>query len=157
MARSGAAAGAFERFQHQPGANPDLFPRELSVPTAVSANAQGVQRSSDSPGMVQFASEGNNGYGRALESTSAAGPLYIACWAENASNGTAYLSATFESHAVWKSRKEFRNLVAKRYGPVSEAHCAGNASSAKLDEMVQQWKTDARATTTAVVDTGWEP
>ena len=129
----------------------------VSLLGASAAHAQGVQRTSDSQAMVQFASEGNNGYGRALESTAAAGPLYIACWAEDSSNGTAYFSATFESHAVWKSRKEFRNLVAKRYGPVSQAHCAGNASSAKLDEMVQQWKTDARATTTAVVDTGWEP
>jgi hypothetical protein len=120
-------------------------------------HAQGVQRSSDSPGMTQFAAEGNNGYGAPTWGQAGGGPLYIACWAEAKSHGPAYFSATFESHAPWKARKEFRELVAKRYGPVSQARCAGNPSAAKMEELVQQWKDDARAASNAVVDTGWEP
>jgi hypothetical protein len=85
------------------------------------------------------------------------GPLYVACWAETPSGDSAYFSATFESHSPWKARKEFREIVATRYGPVSQARCAGNASSTKLKELVAQWKEEARAASAAIVDTGWEP
>jgi hypothetical protein len=119
--------------------------------------AQGIQRSSDSPGMTQVAAEGNNGYGFPRWGQAGGGPLYIACWAEAESRGPAYFSATFESHAPWKARKEFRELVSKHYGPVSRTHCAGNPSAAKMEELVQQWKDVARAASNAVVNTGWEP
>lgn len=83
-------------------------------------------------------------------------PLYIACRAEAPSQGAAYFSATFESHTPRKARKEFRELVATRYGAVSEARCAGSPSSRRTAWLVQKWKDDARAANNTIVNTGWE-
>jgi hypothetical protein len=117
-------------------------------------HAQGVQRSSDLPGFYQDTTGLTHGYSHGA--VVPAGPLLVVCWAEVPSSRTAYFSDTFASHAPLKSRKAFRELVAMRYGPVSRAGCAGNNSSEKLEKLVQQWKDGARATSSAIVDTGWE-
>jgi len=81
------------------------------------------------------------------------GPMYVACWAEVPSHNTAYFSATFPSPTVNSARKEFRNLVTTKYGPVSKLQCAGKFSETVVNELVEQWKDSARATKNAVVDT----
>ena len=117
-------------------------------------HAQGIQRSSDQPGFFQ---PSGAQYGVGGGPFVPAGRLYVACWADAPASASTYFSATFQSHAPWKSRKEFRELVATRFGSVSEARCAGNTSFEKLEERVQQWKDDARAASSEIVDTGWEP
>jgi hypothetical protein len=121
-------------------------------------HAQGIQRSSDSPAQyVQSMSITTQPYGNGAGAPLATGPLYVACRAEAPSSDAAYFSDAFASHAPLKSRKAFRELVATRYGPVSRAHCAGNTSLTELEALVRQWKENARAATSAVVDTGWKP
>ncbi|HVY63422.1 MAG TPA: hypothetical protein VHH11_01220 [Gammaproteobacteria bacterium] len=124
---------------------------------ASTGHAQGP--TSESAGAVQLLSAANpgNGYGVTIRPHAATGPLYVACWADAPSQGTVYFSATFAAQEVWKARKEFRKLLIAHYGPVSQPHCAGKFSSARVQELVQQWKEAARAATDVVVDTSWEP
>jgi hypothetical protein len=87
----------------------------------------------------------------------ARGKMYVACWAEVSSRGTAYFSSTFAAPVMSAARKEFRELVTTQYGPVSQLRCAGKFSEAVVMDMVGQWKDEARTANNAVVDTGWNP
>ena len=83
--------------------------------------------------------------------------MYVACWAEVPSKGTAYFSPTLLAPAVSSARKEFRKRVTAQYGEISQLRCAGKLSEAMVKNIVQQWRDQARSTNNAIVDTDWQP
>jgi len=82
----------------------------------------------------------------------APGSMYVACWAEVASNNTAYFSPTFAAPSVNDVRKEFRKVVTTQYGPVSKLQCTGKFSGTMVSEQVKKWKDSARTTNNAIID-----
>ena len=81
-----------------------------------------------------------------------AGNMYVACWAEVASNNTAYFSPTFAASSVNVVRKEFRKVVTTQYGPVNKLQCTGKFSGSMVNEQVEKWKDSARTTNNAIID-----
>ena len=110
--------------------------------------------SSESPGNVQFQSAEYPRDQQNFETplSPARGGMYVACWAEVASNNTAYFSPTFAAPSVNDVRKEFRKVVTTQYGPVSKLQCTGKFSGTMVSEQVKKWKDSARTTNNAIID-----
>jgi len=81
----------------------------------------------------------------------------VVCRAEVPAHHTAYLSAAFVAHPISRAQKEFRKLVTAQYGAVGQVPCAGPFYGAVVKSIVQQWKDEARATNTVIVETDWAP
>ena len=110
--------------------------------------------SSESPGNAQFQSAEYPRDQQNFETplSPARGGMYVACWAEVASNNTAYFSPTFAASSVNVVRKEFRKVVTTQYGPVSKLQCTGKFSGTMVSEQVEKWKDSARTTNNAIID-----
>jgi hypothetical protein len=83
------------------------------------------------------------------------GTMYVACWAEVPSHGTAYFSSMFAAPSAYKARREFRELVTAQYGTVSQVQCASKFSETVVKDIVQRWKDKASAANSAIVETDW--
>src|SRR5262252_7420892 len=84
-------------------------------------------------------------------------PLLVVCRAEVPARHAAYVSAAFVAHPISRAQKEFRKLVTAQYGAVGQVPCAGPFYGAVVKSIVQQWKDEARATNTVIVETDWAP
>jgi len=110
--------------------------------------------SSESPGNAQFQSAEYPRDQQNFETplSPARGGMYVACWAEVASNNTAYFSPTFAAPSVNDVRKEFRKVVTTQYGPVNKLQCTGKFSATMVNEQVEKRKDSARTTNNAIID-----
>ncbi|HUA00725.1 MAG TPA: hypothetical protein VMB02_10365 [Candidatus Aquilonibacter sp.] len=102
----------------------------------------------------------------ASSSAAAAAPItagpesqrYVVCWAESPARRTAYFGVPFEMPAqadreAWV--KEYRDFLAKKYGPVGLVNCRTLESASEAREQQQKWMDAARARDT-LVQTGWK-